>query len=667
MTTQKLHITPRKIENDKRVLELLSQTFNNVTAASTEIINLEAILNLPKGTEHFVADLHGEHEAFRHILKNASGNIRRKVTEIFGNSMREQDIKSLCTLIYYPERKLEYQKAEESDLDDFYNVTLHRLIRVCQSVSSKYTRSKVRKALPKEFAYIIEELLHESPSDDDKHAYFSRIIETIISTGQADEFIIALCNVIQRLSIDQLHVLGDVFDRGPGAHIIMDTLCEYDKFDMQWGNHDALWMGATAGNDACIANVLRLSLRYGNMATLEDGYGINLVPLATFAMEKYGDDPCHNFGPKVDPDNCDYDEKTRRLLGQMHKAISIIQFKLEAALIDKHEGWGMADRKLLEHIDLDRGVFVLDGKEYEMTDSNFPTIDPKNPYALTAEERDLVDKLHHSFQVSDKLKKHVQCMFTHGCMYGIYNSNLLFHASLPLNADGSLKEVDVNGEKYSGRELMHRIGMLMRSAFNSDTPDDERYYAIDYYWYLWCGPDSPLFDKSKMATFERYFLKDKEMHSEEKGYYYKLRNDEAVCDMILDAFGVEGEHRHIINGHVPVRINKGETPIRANGKLMVIDGGFAKAYHDTTGIAGYTLVYHSRGFQLVQHEPFTSTEEAITNGTDIKSTTQIVELSSKRMRVRDTDQGRLLMSQIEELTELLYAYRHGIIKEHAVK
>lgn len=667
MTTQKPKITPQKIESDRRVLELLSQTFNNVTAASTEIINLEAILNLPKGTEHFVADLHGEHEAFRHILKNASGNIRRKVTELFGNSMREQDIKSLCTLIYYPERKLEYQKAEETDLEDFYNITLHRLIRVCQTVSSKYTRSKVRKALPKEFAYIIEELLHESPSDDDKHAYFSRIIETIISTGQADEFIIALCNVIQRLSIDQLHVLGDVFDRGPGAHIIMDTLCEYDKFDMQWGNHDALWMGAAAGNNACIANVLRLSLRYGNMATLEDGYGINLVPLATFAMETYGADPCENFGPKVDSDNPDYDEKTRRLLGQMHKAISIIQFKLEAGLIDKHGQWSMADRKLLEYIDRDRGVFVYNGKEYEMTDSHFPTIDPENPYALTPEEKDLVDRLHHSFQVSDKLKKHVQCMFTHGCMYGIYNSNLLFHASLPLNSDGSLKEVDVYGVKYSGRELMHRIGMLMRSAFNSDTADAERDYAIDYYWYLWCGPDSPLFDKSKMATFERYFLKDKEMHYEEKGYYYKLRNDEAVCDMILDAFGVEGEHRHIINGHVPVRINKGETPIRANGKLMVIDGGFAKAYHNTTGIAGYTLVYHSRGFQLVQHEPFMSMEEAISTGSDIKSTTQIVELSSKRMRVRDTDQGRLLMSQIEELSELLYAYRHGIIKEHAVK
>ncbi len=659
--------TPAKIDTDRRVLELLSQTFNNISAASTEIINLEAILNLPKGTEHFVADLHGEHEAFRHILKNASGNIKRKVTEIFGTSLRGQEIRELCTLIYYPEQKLEYIKASEKNLDDFYNVTLHQLVRVCQTVSSKYTRSKVRKALPREFAYIIEELLHESPSDDDKQAYFNRIIETIISTGQADSFIVAMCNVIQRLSIDQLHILGDIFDRGPGAHIIMDTLCNYGNFDIQWGNHDALWMGAAAGNDCCIANVLRLSLRYGNMATLEDGYGINLVPLATFAMETYGDDTCDTFGPHLDNDDTTHNEKTRRLIAQMHKAISIIQFKLEAAMIDRRPEWKMQDRKLLEYIDFDNKVFRRDGKEYAMKECNFPTVDPSDPYRLTQEEADLVKKLHHSFLVSDKLKKHVQCLFTHGCMYGVFNSNLLFHASLPLNSDGSLKEVDLNGRRYKGRELMHRIGMLMRSAYNDDTPIQERDFAVDYYWYLWCGPDSPLFDKSRMATFERYFIADPETHREEKGYYYTLRDNEAVCDMILDEFGVGGEHRHIINGHVPVRINKGETPIRANGKLMVIDGGFAKAYHGTTGIAGYTLVFHSRGLQLVQHEPFTSAEEAIRNGTDIVSTTQLVELSQKRMRVRDTDKGRELLSQIDELSELLYAYRHGIIKERTKK
>ncbi len=659
--------TSAKIDTDRRGLELLSQTFNNISAASTEIINLEAILNLPKGTEHFVADLHGEHEAFRHILKNASGNIKRKVTEIFGTSLRGQEIRELCTLIYYPEQKLEYIKAAEKNLDDFYNITLHQLVRVCQTVSSKYTRSKVRKALPREFAYIIEELLHESPSDDDKQAYFNRIIETIISTGQADSFIVAMCNVIQRLSIDQLHILGDIFDRGPGAHIIMDTLCNYGNFDIQWGNHDALWMGAAAGNDCCIANVLRLSLRYGNMATLEDGYGINLVPLATFAMETYGDDPCDTFGPHLDSDDTTHNEKTRRLIAQMHKAISIIQFKLEAAMIDRRPEWGMTDRKLLEYIDFDRKTFRRDGKEYAMKECNFPTVSPDAPYRLTPEEADLVAKLHHSFLVSDKLKKHVQCLFTHGCMYGVFNSNLLFHASLPINPDGSLKEVDLNGRLYKGRELMHRIGMLMRSAYNDDTPKQERDFAIDYYWYLWCGPDSPLFDKSRMATFERYFITDPETHREEKGCYYTLRDNEAVCDMILDEFGVEGEHRHIINGHVPVRINKGETPIRANGKLMVIDGGFAKAYHGTTGIAGYTLVFHSRGLQLVQHEPFTSAEEAIRNGTDIVSTIQLVELSQKRMRVRDTDKGRELLSQIDELSELLYAYRHGIIKERTKK
>ncbi len=664
MTLHTTEITPARIENDRRVLELLSQTFRNISAASTEIINLEAILNLPKGTEHFVADIHGEHEAFRHILKNASGNIKRKVTEIFGTSLREQEIRELCSLIYYPEQKLEYIRASESDLDDFYNVTLHQLVRVCQTVSSKYTRSKVRKALPKEFAYIIEELLHESPSDDNKQAYFNRIVETIILTGQADSFIIALCNVIQRLSIDQLHILGDIYDRGPGAHLIMDTLCDYGNFDIQWGNHDALWMGAAAGNDACIANVLRLSLRYGNMATIEDGYGINLVPLATFAMETYGDDECNGFGPRLDPEDTTHTEKTQRLIAKMHKAISIIQFKLEAALSDKYPEWGMQDRKLLGHIDFGRKVFSLDGTDYEMKDTHFPTVNPDDPYSLTPEEAELVKKLHHSFRISDKLRKHIQCLFSHGSMYGVYNSNLLFHASMPLNADGSLKEVELRGQRYKGSELFRRIGMVMRSAFNDDADAADREFARDYYWYLWCGPDSPLFDKSKMATFERYFLVDPATHKEEKGHYYTLRDSEQVCDMILDAFKVGGEHRHIINGHVPVRINKGETPIRANGKLMVIDGGFAKAYHGTTGIAGYTLVYHSRGLQLVQHEPFTSAAEAISTGTDIVSTTQIVELSQKRMRVRDTDKGKELLSQIDELTELLYAYRNGIIKEH---
>ncbi len=660
------HFTPDSFADDRRLMELLSQNFPTVSAASTEIINLEAILNLPKGTEHFIADIHGEHEAFDHIVRNASGNIRRKVNEIYGNTMRDEEIRRLCTLIYYPERKLEEIKETEEEMDDFYNVTLHRLVKVCRSVSSKYTRSKVRKTLPKEFAYIIEELLHEEHDDHNKQAYYSRIIETIISTGQADAFIVAISKVIQRLSIDWLHILGDVYDRGPGAHIIMDRLMTYERFDMQWGNHDALWIGAAAGNECCIANVLRISLRYGNMATLDDGYGINLVPLATFAMETYGDDECNRFLPKL-PEDCDIDDKTRMLMARMHKAISIIQFKLEAALIDKRPEWEMDERKLLHKMNIPNATIEIDGVTHPLLDNNFPTIDPADPYRLTPEEESLVAKLRHSFLVSDKLRRHVDLMLSHGCLYTIINSNLLFHASVPLNPDGTLKEVDLEGAKYSGRELLHRVGMTMRAAFNEDTPADHKDFATDYFWYLWCGPCSPLFDKARMTTFERYFIADKETHKEEKGAYYTLRDDPKVCGMILDAFGVEGEHRHIINGHVPVKVGKGECPVRADGMLLVIDGGFAKSYHHTTGIAGYTLVYHSRGLQLVQHEPFSSTEEAISSAADILGTTQIVELANHRQRVRDTDKGNELQIQIDELTRLLYAYRHGIVKERATR
>lgn len=656
-----LKFTPAIIEHDRRVLELLSQTFGSVGAAASEIINLEAILNLPKGTEHFVADLHGEDEAFRHILKNASGNIKRKVHEIYGNDMRESDLSQLCSLIYYPEQKLEILREEEPDLDDFYNITLHRLVRVLQSVSSKYTRSKVRKSLPKEYAYIIEELLHEAPSGENKQPYYNRIVETIISTGQADDFITAICNVIQRLSIDRLHILGDIYDRGQGAHVILDTLSGYRKFDIQWGNHDALWMGAAAGNDSSMANVLRIALRYANMETIEEGYGINLLPLATFAMETYGDDPCEVFRPKTETVTPG-DDRSHSLLAKMHKAISIIQFKLEGQLIDRHPEWQMDDRKLLGRMAPDFSHVTVGGVEYPMRDRNLPTVNPLRPFDLTQEERDLVGKLHRSFMISDKLRRHMDLMLDHGSIYNISNSNLMFHASVPLNADGTLKEISVNGVKLKGKPLLKAIGMLMRGAFNSDLSPKDREYAVDYYWYLWCGPDSPLFDKSAMTTFERYFIADKKTHEEVKGYYYTLREKEEVVDAILDAFGVEGEHRHIINGHVPVKAGKGEQPVKANGKLMVIDGGFAKAYHHTTGIAGYTLVYHSRGFVLVQHDPFSSTEEAIRLGTDIVSTTQLVELSQNRVRVRDTDKGHELQAQIDELRELLYAYRSGMIK-----
>lgn len=655
--------TTNEITCDMQYLELLSHSFPTIAAASTEIINLEAILNLPKGTEHFLADLHGESAAFQHVLKNASGNIRRKVSELFKEGIRESERRELCTLIYYPEEKIQLIKESESDINDWYHITIHRLVSVCRDVSSKYTRSKVRKALPDEFGYIIEELLHERSDDIDKAAYVSGIVDTIISTGRADDFIVAICNVIQRLAIDQLHILGDIYDRGPGAHIILDTLKPLTSWDIQWGNHDMLWMGAGAGNDACICNVLRLCLRYANLATIEEAYGINLVPLATFAMEFYKDDPCAEFYPKLMKGN-EMTEKYQKLTAQMHKAISVLQFKIEAQTFKRRPQWQMEDRCLLECIDYERGVCVIDGKDYEMSSCCFPTVDPKNPNELTPEEKMLMQRLHHSFRVSEKLQKHIKMILSHGCMYSICNQNLLYHAAIPLNADGTLKDVELyNGERYQGKDLMHNIGMLVRAAYQNDTELELRQFARDYFLYLWCGKDSPLFDKSKMATFERYFLTDKTTYKEEKGYYFQLRESEEVCDRILDAFGVTGENRHIINGHVPVHASRGENPIKAGGKLMVIDGGFSQAYHSTTGIAGYTLVYHSRGFELVQHEPFLSPEDAIQRGTDIKSTTQLVELSSHRMLVNDTDKGAELRKQIEDLRQLLYAYRHGIITE----
>lgn len=655
------------IIKDMRYIRLLSNTFPTIAAASTEIINLQAILNLPKATEHFVADIHGEYEAFQHILKNASGNIKRKVNDLFGNTLREVEKRELCTLIYYPEQKLELVKASEPDINDWYHITLHHLVAVCRDVSSKYTRSKVRKSLPKDFSYIIQELLHERPEDKNKANYVNVIVDTIISTGRADDFIVAISNVIQRLAIDQLHILGDVYDRGPGAHRIMDLLETYHSWDITWGNHDIIWMGATAGNDACMCSVIRLSLRYANLVTLEDGYGINLVPLATFAMEAYGDDPCTEFLPKTDAGTGAIDEKTRQLIAKEHKAIAVLQFKLEGQLYEKHPEWKMKGRAMLERVNYEKGTIDIDGKEYKLSSCSFPTVDPKNPNKLTKEEEILVEKLHHSFEVSEKLHKHIKLMLSHGCMYSIWNNNLLFHASIPLCEDGTMKNVEIyHGHTVSGQQLMTDVGMLIRCAFQNDSSQKMIDDAKDYFMYLWCGPDSPLFDKSKMATFERYFIKEKETHEEKKGYYFILRNKEEICDNILKAFGVTDPNRHIINGHVPVKAVKGESPIKANGRLMVIDGGFSQAYHHETGIAGYTLVYHSRGFQLVQHEPFTSTEDAIIRGTDIKSTTQIVEMSSRRMLVADTDKGKELNAQIDDLQELLYAYRHGFINEREV-
>lgn len=647
---------------DLRYLQILSQLFPTVSSVTTEIINLEAILHLPKPTEHFLADLHGEDEAFIHVLRNASGDIKRKVRELFGNTLRDKELRDLCTLIYYPEQKLELIKQTEENLQDFYFTTLSQLIAVCRRVCSKYTRSRVRKALPAEFAYIIEELLNEQNDDRDKQEYVSIIIKTIIGTRRADHFITALCQLIQRLAIDRLHILGDIFDRGPGAHLILDTLRHFHRWDIQWGNHDILWLGAAAGNPACVCSVLRLSLRYANTQTLEE-YAINMVPLATFAIEHYADDPCELFTPRLVDGGPVPTEKNARLIAQMHKAISIMQFKLEGQLYHAHPEWKMEERALLEKIDYARGTILLEGREYELLDKQFPSIDPADPLRLMPEEEEVINALIHSFRTSDALQAHVQSLLSHGSMCRVVNGNLLFHASIPLNADGSLRNVRVGGEDVCGRDLMMRVEQMVRSPFDEALSEEERDEGRDYYWYLWCGPDSPLFDKSKMATFERHFIAEKETWHEEKGAYYSLRNSAEVCDALLDHFRVKGRHRHIINGHVPVRAASGESPIKAEGRLMVIDGGFAKAYHAATGIAGYTLVYHSRGFELVQHEPFESAEDAIRNGTDIKSTTQLVEITGQRLLVADTDKGVELRNQIQDLELLLRAYRKGFIRE----
>lgn len=651
------------MKRDVKYLQLLAKSFPTIQAASTEIINLEAILNLPKGTEHFVTDLHGEHEAFQHVLKNASGVIKRKVEEIFGHTLRDSEKRDLCTLIYYPEGKVKIIKQREKELDEWYKVILMRLVLVCANVSSKYTRSKVRKALPQEYSYIIQELLHESQRGEaNKHDYIMAIVETIITTGRADHFIIAICNLIQRLTIDSLHIVGDIYDRGPGAHVILDTLSNYHNYDIQWGNHDLVWMGAAAGSEACVANVLRMCFRYANLKTLEEGYGINLLPLVTFAMDVYGDDPCTIFRPKHNEDE-PLGPKQIKIIAQMHKAITIIQFKLEAQIIARRKEFGMDDRNMLHRIDQERGVITINGKEYPLKDRDLQTIDPNNPYELTPDERDVINKLTHSFQSSSRLAKHMQCLYTNGALYLVRNSNLLYHGSVPLNADGTFQSLRIMGKDYHGKALFDKIDQLVRIAYFEDEKVSTKQYGQDFIWYLWCGPVSPPFDKDKMATFERYFLSDKDVQKERKGNYYHLKENKAICEMILKEFGVKGEPSHIINGHIPVKTTKGETPIKADGKLLVIDGGYSKAYQSETGIAGYTLIYNSFGLKLVQHEPFESKQKAIEQGMDIISETKVVEFVEKRKLVRDTDIGKELQGQIDDLKQLLNAFRSGLIRQ----
>ncbi len=652
-------------ELEQRYLKSLAKQYPTIASASTEIINLQAILSLPKGTEHFMTDIHGEYEQFNHVLKNGSGSVRRKIDEEFGNTLSNKDKKSLATLIYYPAEKLDIilREEDESGIEDWYKITLHRLVQITKGVSSKYTRSKVRKALPEDFSYVIEELITEKKEIQDKEAYYNEIIHTIIRIGRAPEFITALCQLIQRLVIDHLHIVGDIYDRGPGPHIILDTLCHYHSVDVQWGNHDIVWMGAASGHLACIANVIRMAARYGNLDTLEEGYGINLIPLATFAMEVYKDVDCSAFAIKY---NTEYDTKDLSLDMKMHKAIAMLQFKLEGQLIMRRPEFGMQKRLLLERIDYEKKTVTIGGQLYHMKDTDFPTINKERPYELTKGEEQLMERLRQAFVKCEKLQKHVRFLFSKGSLYKVYNSNLLYHGCMPMDEEGNFHKVNVYGEEYSGKALYDVLEHYARKGYYAHNNLQEKLKGQDIIWYIWAGPKSPVFGKDKMATFERYFVEESEAHIETKNSYYRLLDNEEVINKILTEFGLDVSKSHIVNGHVPVELKKGETPIKCGGKLLIIDGGFSKAYQDKTGIAGYTLVANSYGMRLVAHEPFESTESAIKNESDIFSDSIILETSTMRQKITDTDIGAELRESIHQLEVLLQAYRDGTIIEKEI-
>lgn len=640
-------------------IEQLSESYPTIGSAATEIINLQSILFLPKGTEHFLSDIHGEYDAFSHVLRNGSGAVRKKIDDVFLDSLSEEDKAALATLIYYPHRRIEVVKAQEKNLQKWYRENLYRLIEVCKTVSSKYTRSKVRKSLPKEYAYVIEELITEKQEVLNKEAYYEAIVNTIVELGQTDNFIIALAELIQRLVIDHLHILGDIFDRGAQPHKILNRLERYHSFDIQWGNHDIVWMGAATGQLACIASVIRSSIRYGNLDLLEEGYGINMIPLATFAMSVYKDDPCTIFAQKG---SGTFTNEETELIRKMHKAIMIIRMKLEGQLIKKYDSFGMKDRLVLDFIDYEKGTVLLDGKTYELLDTNFPTIDPKNPYKLTQEEEDVMARLSSSFRHCEKLQRHVNLLLKKGSMYKIYNQNLLYHGCVPMNEDGSFAKVNIFGEEYSGKALYDVIEAYVRKGFFAKD-EEEREKGRDIMWYAWTAPYSPIFGRSKMATFERYFLKDTDTHEEKKNAYYEHLDTPDLAEKILAEFGLCGENAHIINGHVPIQRIAGESPVKCNGKLIIIDGGFSSTYRSKTGIAGYTLTYNSYGLTLSAHQPFKSVEDAVVGNNDLESKKEVVEVAEHRILVGDTDAGKRMMERIEDLKELIQAYQTGLISE----
>ncbi|MCC3670115.1 fructose-1,6-bisphosphatase [Terrisporobacter mayombei] len=651
------------LNSQLKYLKLLSKQYSSISKASAEIINLKAILNLPKGTEHFLSDIHGEYEPFVHVLKNASGVVKRKIEELFGNSMIESERRRLATLVYYPEQKLDLIEKQESqkEIEDFYRITIHRLIELLRYASSKYTRSKVRKFLPEDFKYIIEELLHPDSSSPHKDEYYKSIVDNIIEIDRARVFIIEVSKAIQKLVIDRLHIVGDIYDRGPRPDVIMDTLMNYHNVDIQWGNHDILWMGAAAGQKVCVANAIRISARYANLDIVEDIYGVNILPLATFALEVYKDDPCVEFMPKMSDDEASTTEKS--LIAKMHKAISIIQFKLEAEIIKRRPEFEMDHRLLLSKVNYDEGTIELKGKTYKLKDTNFPTIDPKDPYKLTPREEIVIEKLATSFENSDKLQKHVGFLFSKGSIYLKTNGNLLVHGCIPLTDDGDFMSMKIDNKEYKGRELMDKMESYIRKGYFFDKNHPEKEYGKDMMWYLWTGKCSSLFGKDDMTTYERYFIAEKEAQKENKNPYYTLREEDQVLKNIFDEFELDFQSGHIINGHVPVKSKNGESPVKAGGRILAIDGGFSRAYQGKTGIAGYTLIYNSQMMQLVSHEPFSSAEDSILYEKDILSTSIIVENRANRMFVRDTYDGMKIQQEVNDLKMLIIAYKKGLIKE----
>ena len=647
-----------------RYLKMLSRQYPTVRAAGTEIINLQAIMNLPKGCEHFISDVHGEYEAFLHILNSCSGVVRERLDFLYQDTMPRAKLDQLATLIYYPEEKMEELRPQIEDLDEWYRITLNRLMEVCRLVTARYSRSKVRKAIPADYTYIIEELLHTHSEEIDKQDYYKNIITTIVDIGQAPDVIVAVCELIKWAAVDHLHLVGDIFDRGPRADIIMDSLLHHHSVDIQWGNHDILWMGAASGSRTLVATVLANSIHYNNLEVVETGYGISLRPLSVFANEVYKDCNVSRFAVKLTGDDAGrYSEKDKLLSARMHKAITMILFKLEGQKIQRHPEYNMDDRLLLDKIDYETKSICINGITYPLEDTDFPTVDPKNPYELTAEEESVIDQLTASFERSEKLQEHVRFLYSKGSLYKIYNGNLLFHGCIPLDENGELMSFHLDDKERKGKEFLDFVDTSARQAFYHKRNSQERKLGMDLLWFLWAGRNSPIFGRDRMTTFERRLIKDESAWAEPKNAYYTLYQDPAICDMILKEFGLEGPHCHIINGHVPVKAKKGESPVKGGGKLIVIDGGFCKAYQSTSGIAGYTLIYNSHSFRIVSHQPFAGREKAIRENFDIASSTEIFERLDGRQKIKETDIGRDLQTQIDDLRALLNAYRDGVVQE----